>query len=89
MNMNEIEQLKRLIVEPMIATVEEKLKSHVEQVSGIVDEGMNQIKGLDTRVKSLESAQTKALWGWGAISVGISVALTAAWNYLKSKVRFS
>lgn len=86
MNMNEIEQLKRLIVEPMIATVEEKLKSHVDQVNGIVNGGMKEVEGLKTRVASLESAKTKALWGWGAISVGISVALTASWNYLKSKV---
>lgn len=70
LNLEEVQRLKTLIIEPMIATIQEELKPLVQAKTEH-----------EQRLAKLEGNQKKALMGYA----GIVAALTLAFNYVKAK----
>ena len=74
MTMDEGEQLKRIVVEPMIDGLRKEMQPIIKLLNAH-----------DTRLDKLESTNKKAMVGWATIAtVG-----TVGWNWLQAKVRGS
>ena len=87
MTVNDLEQIKRVILEPTVAALKQELSNHVDNVTLIVDGGMKRVDAMDKRVNALEANQRKALMGWGALTLAVGTAVTAGWNYIRSHLK--
>lgn len=84
-NLDDIEQLKRLIVDPMI----EAVRAEIKPIARTTYANRNRLQALeadvpanlDTRLGKLESNQKKALLGYA----GIVMLVTMGFNYVKAK----
>ena len=85
MTIDELEQFKRLVVDPVVDAVKTEMSSHVTQVEATLKNAASILKDHETRLGGLEQSQKRALVGWGVFAVGLSAAGTTFWNYLKSK----
>lgn len=82
----EAERFQRLFVQPLVEAVKIEMKTHVEDVTTIVQGVTVKVKGHEDRLNALETNQKKALIGWGVITLAVGTAVTAAWNYIRTKV---
>lgn len=83
-NFHDAEVFQRLFVKPMVDAVcdkvENQLKPVVDGMKAQADKDVEQ----DNRLAKLEGSQSKALLGWGVFATGLSIALSAGWNYVAS-----
>lgn len=86
MNIDDAEQLKRLIVDPMIAAVKTEMQGHVDQMVEAVKGLKTNVDNHDDRLNALEKNQKKGMVGWGVLTLAVGTGVTMAWNYIKAKV---
>lgn len=89
MNIDDAEQLKRLIVDPMIAAVKVEMQGHVDQMVSVVKDMKTHVDDHDERLNTLEKNQKKGMVGWGVLTLAVGTGVTLAWNYIRSKIHFS
>ncbi len=79
----EAERFQRLFVMPMVDAIRVEVRNHlgpiIESNKVITAEQAAQA----ARLTNLEGSQKKALVGYGVFAAGLSVALAAAWDYVK------
>lgn len=90
-NLNDIEQLKRLIVDPMIETIRAEIRpiartaystrTRVDTLEHNVEDVPAAVTDQGNRLAKLESNQKKALLGYS----GIVLLVTMGFNYAKAK----
>ena len=80
LDLNDAEQIKALIVDPMVTALRQEIES---QLSPLLKSQQDH----ETRIAGLESDQKKAMLGFGVLSLAVSAGVTAAWQWIRSKVR--
>lgn len=82
LNMEDAEQIKKIIVDPMI----EALKAELEPFRDTVENHEWRIKGQYSRIVKLEKNQRKAMIGYAGIVLLVSTGFTALVDWAKRKV---
>jgi len=81
LDLNDAEQIKTLVVGPMVSA----LRSEIEtQLGPLVKAQIDH----EARIAGLEGNQKKAMIGWGAASLAVSVLVTSIWEWIRSKVHW-
>jgi len=76
-NLADAERFQRLFVQPMVEAVKTEVRTSIYPlVQGHAE--------LGRRVDALEGSQRKALVGYSVFAAGLSVALAAGWDWIKS-----
>lgn len=74
MDLNDAEQLQRIVVAPLIEAVRSEMKNIVGDVSGLKAD----LAGVTADVAKLKSNQSKALVGWTLLVTLVSAGVTWA-----------
>lgn len=85
-NLNDAEQLKRLIVQPMIDAVNASMEGHMKAMDAKLEGLVTSVNDHKTRIEAIEAGRKKAMIGYGVYATGTSIAIGAGWNWLKKKI---
>lgn len=85
----EAERFKRLFVDPAVNAMGQEIKSHLAPIiqgqrklfAQMEEQNSRDIKQ-DNRLAALEGSNKKAMVGWGVFATGLSIALSAGWNWI-------
>lgn len=80
---DEAERFQRLFVRPLVDAVRAEMQSSLQPLIENGERREARIRSIEDRTLRLEQTQSRALLGWGVFAAGLSIALTAIWDYLK------
>lgn len=93
-NFEEAERFQRLFVKPMVDAVKDSVGQQLQPiVSGqrklfaMIEEQAAKDTEQDERLTNLEGSQNRAMVGWGVFATGLSIALSAGWNWIITKFK--
>lgn len=86
LDLNDAEQIKRLVVDPTVEAMCAKIQAELAPILRAQQDTSIILKDHAARIGGLEGNQRRALLGWGVASLGVSAAITASWNWIRSKV---
>lgn len=78
-DLDDAEKIKTLIVEPTVQALRQEIVAQLAPLLKTSDSH-------EGRIGTLEGTQKKAMAAYAVMAVGASAAVTASWNWLKSKV---
>lgn len=90
----EAERFKRLFIDPAVDAMGQKITAQLQPIvqgqrklfAHIQEQTMKDAKQ-DERLGELEGSQKRAMVGWGVFATGLSIALSAGWNWVSSKIK--
>jgi hypothetical protein len=80
------EQFQRLFVAPMVDAVNANMKVHLDAMDGKLSGLVTTISSQETRIKTLESNQGKAMKGFAVYATGVGLVTAACWAWIKKKL---
>ena len=85
------ERFKRLFVDPAVDAMSAKVEAHLtpilagqRKLFAQMQQQTERDNKQDERITNLESSNKKAMVGWGVFATGLSIALSACWNWVSS-----
>ncbi len=84
--LEEAERFQRMFVQPVAETIRTEMRTLVTPLVDRVTAVENDNKSVKDRLNQLESSQSKALIGWGVFATGLSIVLSASWNWIKERI---
>lgn len=88
-NLEDAERFQRLLIEPMLRGMQEKLDTHHAEVTAQVASISAALLTQDQRIQKLESGQKKALIGWSAYATLCAAGLSYCWSWFKQHFRIT
>lgn len=88
LNLDDLEKLKTVLLEPMIESVRADLNTHLAPVIEMQKAQQSKLETHDNEIGGLKSYQKKALVGWGVFATGFGIAWGSAWGWIKGKFHF-
>ena len=79
LDLNDAEQIKTLIVDPMVTALRQEIESQLSPV-------LKSQQDHESRIEGLEANQKKAMLGFGALSLAVSAGVAAAWQWIRDRV---
>ncbi len=90
----EAERFKRLFIDPSVEAMGQKIAAQLQPIiSGQrklfahIQEQTVKDTAQDERLATLEGSQKRAMVGWGVFATGLSIALSAGWNWVSNKIK--